>query len=851
MREKRNNSFYLSIVVIFCISAGAGAYIYHSLSQLGKDLTDEFHETYFHSNKLELDTAKLRLLVEQFSNTPSEEIYAALVEAIDLIYLRVGVVVKSSEYFSPAINDVSTKLYPHLELIDAKILAGREKAHLALSDIKNGLSGLVASEQEVSRLFNIHVQRSISDANRTIDHEIRLIVTFFTLMVILLITLVILFYRKSAIAAELKRSKENLRRIVDRIPHRICVRDSMGKIVLANETVAREFGISVPELTGLYYADVHPDRAKAEQILADDQLVISQQKAILDAEDIVEEKNGRKRWYSVSKLPFASKNDNSKLILSITQDLTTQKSAELRVRSSEERLQLALEGADLGLWDWNLKTGVAHYSDRYYTMLGYAVGEPGEEIKLYEKLIHPDDLQRVKEELKNYLSCNSGNWSIQYRLRKKDGNYSWILNHGKVVECDTGGIPLRAAGTHLDITLTVEASEDKQLLEAQLAQARKMEAIGTLAGGIAHDFNNILTAILGFSELARNGMEEGSQPRANLEKVLTAGNRAKDLVKNILTFSRTSSQLRQPVELQVLLKDVIDLMRASLPSTIEIRLHQDGGFGQILADHNQIHQILMNLCTNAAQAMGETGGLLELSLVQEQLTEEDVVGEPGLTVGSYLHLLVSDNGPGIDPAIIDRIFDPYFTTKEVGKGSGMGLAIVKGIVTSHEGVVWADSEKGKGTTFHLYFPEISAPAVEARAAEVVLQRGRETLLVVDDELMIVEMLKMLFSELGYRVFATTNPLGAMDIFSQRNQEIDLVITDQTMPKLTGEILAGRMLEISPEIPIILCTGYSEKMSEAHCSQLGIAKLVLKPVDTAYLSQVVRQLLDKKRHTIDT
>lgn len=846
MFDRDRKGFYFSVFMILCICVGSGAFIYQALSQIGMDLTDEFHETYFHANKLELDTAKFSLLVEKFSNNPTPELYEKLVESIDLIFLRVGVIVESSEQFSVATRDYSTQLRPPLEELDKYVSVGLKEAYNSLDLIRNELAHFVAVEKEVSRRFTIHVEGSIEKANRTIDGSVVQVVVILMILAASFITLVILFYRKATIAVQLKKSEGNIRRIVDLIPHQICVRDSGGYIKLANTTVSTEFGTSVEKLIGSHLYEYHPSKSEAEQTLENDREVLSQQNSRIDIEDVSENEKGEKRWFSISKVPFARKEDNEQLILSIKQDITKQKQAELMVRNSEERLQLALEGADLGLWDWNLVTGTAHYSDRFYTMLGYDVGELGTESSLWEKLVHPDDLERAKSEFEKCLADSGSNWSIEYRLQKKDGTYCWINNHGKVVDYDDNGKPLRAAGTHLDITESVEASREKLRLEAQLSQARKMEAIGTLAGGIAHDFNNILTAIMGFSELARNDMQEGTRAKENMSKVLSAGNRAKDLVKNILAFSRKSNEQRSPIELQRLLRDVIDLMRASLPSTIDIKFSVDEKCGQIRADHNQIHQILMNLCTNAAQAMNETGGVLELSVESKELSKKDVKGEPEIGPGAFVHVMVADNGPGIDSSIIDRIFDPYFTTKDVGKGSGMGLAIVKGIVRSHEGYIRAESETGKGTVFHLYFPEIFEPQLEDNSVVRDLEHGDENLLIIDDEQMIVDVNKMLFTQLGYTVVATTDPVEGLELFASAPYEFDLVITDQTMPKMTGEELAGKLFELQPDILIILCTGYSERMSEARCQELGIAKLVSKPVDTVYLSQLVRQALDKKK-----
>lgn len=846
MLERRRKGFYFSVLMIFCISIGTGAYIHHSLSEIGKDLTDEFHETFFHATKLELDTVKLLLIVEQFSNDPSEERYEQILEAVDLVFLRVGVVVQSSKQFSASTKDFSILLQPFLERLDVMISQGLEQTHKSLGNIRKELADFVLVEQEVSRRFIVYVEGSIKNADETIKDKQAQVIVILTIMMVLLIALVVLVYRKSTIAIELKRSEENIRRIVDLIPHMICVRDSDGYIELANEKMSREYNSSVERLTGAHFKSVHPVASVAEETLRDDKEVIDKWHPQIDFQDATQDENGNKRWFSISKVPFVRSEDKGELILSIKMDITKQKQAELRVRDSEERLQLALEGADLGLWDWDLSSGRCHYSDRFYTMLGYEVGEIAGDMALLGKLVHPEDEKRVKDELKNHLRHNGRNWSIEYRLRHKDGGYRWMNNHGKVVEYDDNGKPVRAAGTHLDITESVEASFERRGLEVQLAQARKMEAIGTLAGGIAHDFNNILTAILGFSELAKNDLEDGSRAKSNVEKVLNAGNRAKDLVKNILSFSRKSTQQRAPVKLQHLLRDVIDLMRASLPATIEIHLKVDEKCGQVQADQSQIHQILMNLCTNSAQAMEDRGGLLELSVNSKILSETDVQAEPGVQAGSFLHIRVADNGPGIESSIIDRIFDPYFTTKEVGKGAGMGLAIVKGIVRSHDGFVRVESTEGEGTVFHLYFPEIYEQVVELENKETVPLRGTESLLIVDDEQMIIEMNKMLFTQLGYRVFATTDPIEALDKFTLNPKNFDMVITDQTMPKLTGDALTKKLLKIQPNIPVILCTGYSEKMDEAHCRELGITKLVSKPVDTAYLSYLVRQVLDARK-----
>lgn len=845
MFENRPNVFYVAIIVALLVTTIAGIHIWKFISQVDQDPTNEIHESFLHATKLELDTATLLLRLDRFINDTSAENYDKLSESVDLVFLRVGVITQLGEKYAHENTEFSHSLYPALEEVEKYLNGGPEKTLASLDLLKTAIMDFEEVEREVSRRFELDVQKSIKNASHNLNRKVIQVVVVMCILVVLFLALILMFYRKYILAVELKASEENLRRIVDLIPHMICVRDAKGVIKLANRTVAEYFGSTIEEVTGCYFIDCHPSPTEAIKVLSDDQQVLTDKEPWHYVEEVDDKKSGEKKWYSTSKIPFYVEAEDDWYILGIKEDITTEKEAEIKVRNSEERLQLALEGANQGLWDWSLETDQIHYDERFYTMLGYRNGEIAMDMDLWRNLAHPDDLERAQSELRACLRGNGENWSIKYRLRAKDGHYRWIMNHGKVVEHDSNGKPVRATGTHVDITDNIEARNERRRLEAQLAQARKMEAIGTLAGGIAHDFNNILTAILGFSELAVTQLEEGSRARASIEKVQNAGGRARDLVKNILSFTRKSTQQRTPIRIQQLLRDVIGLMRASLPSIIEIRLGVDEECGQILGDQNQIHQILMNLCTNAAHAMEESGGVLHITINSKELRKNDFPGEEQIAPGSFVHICVEDNGPGIDPEIIDRIFDPYFTTKEVGKGSGMGLAIVKGIVRHHDGLIKVDSALGVGTLFHLYFPEVHEDAGEHSVEVALPQGGKEKLLIVDDEEMIIDLLKMLFTQLGYDVVATGDSLQALEMFTSNPQDFDLVITDQTMPKLTGEELATHILQIKGDIPIVLCTGYSERVSEAKCREIGIRQLVTKPVDTAYLSRLVRQLLDEE------
>ena len=394
-----------------------------------------------------------------------------------------------------------------------------------------------------------------------------------------------------------------------------------------------------------------------------------------------------------------------------------------------------------------------------------------------------------------------------------------------------------------DTTLKKKNEEARKALENQLRQSQKMEAIGTLAGGIAHDFNNILAAILGYADMAKDEISEFSPAKYQIEQVLLAGNRAKDLVKHILSFSRKELHSKKPVQIAVIVSEAVQFLRATIPTTIEITVSFDEQCGTIMADPTQIHQVIVNLCTNAYQAIGDDGGVMEVSLSMKEVVEVDKRDGMELRPGKYVVLSVKDNGPGIESKIIDRIFDPYFTTKEVGKGSGMGLAVVHGIMKSHDGIVTVDSKLGSGTIFSAIFPAIEAIAIEESQPAGVQPRGKEKILVVDDEESIVDLTKRMLERLGYMVTSQTDSLVALEVFRSKPEYFDLVISDQTMPKLNGAQLAKEIMQIRSDMPIILCTGYSSKIDDEKARSLGIKAFAMKPVRLAELARLIRQVLD--------
>ena len=385
-------------------------------------------------------------------------------------------------------------------------------------------------------------------------------------------------------------------------------------------------------------------------------------------------------------------------------------------------------------------------------------------------------------------------------------------------------------------------SEKKQL-EEQLLHAQKMEAIGTLAGGIAHDFNNILGVIVGYTELSMLDMSEADPLRGKLAQVLKASGRATDLVKQILSFSRKDKQKLVPVRISPIVKEAVKMLRASLPATIEIRTAIKNSSSSILSDPSQIHQILMNLCTNAAHAMPDNKGLLEVSLDEVDVDQDTASRHADLEAGHYQKLTVCDNGEGIKPEIIDRIFDPFFTTKGPGKGTGMGLAVIHGIVKRCKGAIIVDSEPCKGTIFQIFLPTINSEIVEELESSRNILYGNEKILYIDDEQEIIIFGRELLEGLGYKVIATTTATDALEIFKAKPDSFDIVITDMTMPKMTGMELATQLSIIKPGIPIILCSGYNANISKEKIRKAGIRELIMKPFTRHEIAFAIRGVLD--------
>ena len=425
------------------------------------------------------------------------------------------------------------------------------------------------------------------------------------------------------------------------------------------------------------------------------------------------------------------------------------------------------------------------------------------------------------------------------RFVHRDGSTVWTLVWASL-QRDQNGQPLYFISIVQNLTARKKADEEKKQLETQLLQAQKMEAIGALAGGIAHDFNNILSAIIGYTELSM--LSEGA-PVDYLQEALKASNRAKDLVKQILAFSRQTDEERRPVQVEMVVKEVKKFLRASIPSTIDIKYQIDGKTGSVLANSVELHQILMNLCTNAVHAIGDQAGSVEIEVKGVEISRKERISFPDLDLGRYVKLSVKDTGQGIPLEMQERIFDPYFTTKEKGVGTGLGLAVVHGIVKKSNGTIRVESEPTKGATFHIYLPQIEL-ATEAPANQALLPKcGSEKILFVDDEKMLADIGEKILKRLGYDVCSRTSPIEALELFKSKPNYFDLVISDQTMPGMTGDALAKELMKINPGIPVILCTGYSQLINQQRAVENGIKALVMKPILINDMADAIRKVLN--------
>lgn len=643
-------------------------------------------------------------------------------------------------------------------------------------------------------------------------------------------------------------SEGRFRGVVENIAEGIIITDFDDRFLFTNPAASVIFGSGSPaELTG---------RTLREFVTADDlELVrmMSQRRKQGRSDTyelrIIRPDNGR-RDLIVTGSPRYDNQGNIIGTIGVFRDITERKRAAEALQQSEEKYRLIAENAKDNIWVVSPETLKPTYvSPSIYSIIGYTPQEV--ERKSLETFLVPESNEMVTTILQEEFEKEGQpgidphrSRTVQVQMNHKDGHKVWTEVTASFLRDKEGRIS-GILGATRDITERKAAEEEKTRLEAQLRQAQKMEAIGTLAGGIAHDFNNILMAILGYAELVKMDTSDNRAASGNIDEILKAGKRARDLVRQILAFSRQIEQERRTIQPYLIVKEALKLLRASLPTTIEIRQKINTECGEVLADPTQIHQVLMNLCTNAHHAMREKGGILTVSLESVTVSPENTREYPNLPEGPYVRLIVSDTGCGMDQKTMERIFEPFFTTKPVGEGTGMGLATVHGIVASHGGTITVSSSVGEGTAFEILLPRAESKSKEEITDDTKALTGRESILLVDDEEPLALLGKRTLQRLGYNVTTRTSSVEALEAFGAQPNKYDLVITDQTMPNMTGAELAVEIMRIRPSTPVILITGYSEVITPEKAKQLGIRDYLTKPLVVKELGKAVRSILDQK------
>ena len=632
---------------------------------------------------------------------------------------------------------------------------------------------------------------------------------------------------------ELRKSEEKWKNILINTPQIGVALNPKAQIIFANAHFLNLTGWKESEVIGQdWFGMFIPDNMRDE--LRSVFLTVMKQRdttGFSTYENKILNRNGRLFDVAWSNVVTKDAQGNIVDVTCLGIDLTERKKAEKGLRASEDKFSKAFHGSPLLMSISEIESGrYLEVNEEFSRKTGYERNDAIGKTSIELDFISNEDRLRIARELDN----NGRISDLELELIKADGSSLICLYSGEVIEVE---------GQDRLLSIALDLTERKKM-EERFQDSQKMESIGNLAGGIAHDFNNILFPIVGMAELLLEDLPQESLEYENARQILKAGLRASDLVKQILAFSRKTEHKKIPVHVQSVLKEVLKLSRSTIPSYIDINQDIQSDCGLIMADPTQIHQVAMNLITNAYHAVETNGGDLFVRLQEKMLKSSDLP-DPNLEPGKYVILSVSDSGKGMSPELMAKIFEPYFTTKEQGKGTGLGLAVVHGIIQDHRGVVKVTSEIGKGTTFEVYLPlmgksDAADPIEEAKNQP----SGNERVLLVDDEESIAKLEKQMLERLGYQVTVKNSSWDALQTFISNTQSFDLLVTDMTMPNMTGAQLAEEVKSIRSDIPLILCTGFSERINAEKAKSIGINGFLMKPVAKSELAQLVRKVLDE-------
>jgi PAS domain S-box-containing protein len=629
----------------------------------------------------------------------------------------------------------------------------------------------------------------------------------------------------------LKESETLLNTIVDAIPAPIFYKDTHGVYFGCNIAFCELLALSKNEIIGRTVFDLSFGDLADRYHMADLELLKTGELQVYEC-DVINAKGLRRRAI-FHKAPFYGAYGDIKGIVGVMMDITDRKRTEQELKDKEQHFRDLANMLPEAVFEADRDINLTFVSQQALTIFGYTIQDFESGINGFDMLA-AEDQQKAHKYIENLLQDKKDGLS-EFKGKKKNGEVFPILLNLNPIH--NNGIVEGFRGIVIDIT-------ERKKMEERLQQAQKMESIGNLAGGIAHDFNNLLFPIIGNCELLLENISPNMPEYENLQDIYMAGKRGSDLVNQILAFSRQSEHKKIPVRIQKVLGEVLKLVRSTIPSSIEINSDIQADCGVVMADPTKINQIAMNLITNAYHAVEQNGGKISIQLKETTLTADRITGS-GLGPGKYATLIISDTGCGIDPSIRDRIFDPYFTTKEQRKGTGLGLAVVLGIVKDYRGDIKINSEVGEGSVFAVYLPLMeklsdNLPDIN----NLSFPTGSEHILLVDDEASIARLQKQILERLGYRVTARVSSMDALEAFKVNPVNYDLVITDMTMPNMTGDQLAREIISIKPGVPVIICTGFSEKIDPNRAAAMGIKGFLMKPVVRSELAEMVKRVLSK-------
>lgn len=625
----------------------------------------------------------------------------------------------------------------------------------------------------------------------------------------------------------LRQSELRYRLLIESVEEGITIVDENERFSFVNSAACKIFGYTKEELIGANLKLIVPEQ-NYEQIL--ERSALCRQGKSSKYETMILKKSGELRMISVSTSPFIDEQGRFAGTLNVCSDITEQK----RIENEIKRLSMAVEQSPVSIMITDVQGGIEYVNPAFIKLSGYDYQEAlGQNPRILKSGETPST-----EYKKLWQTISSGQvWQGEFHNKKKNGDLYWEKVTIGPIKDDQGRI------MHY-LAIKEDISERKRL-EEELLHTQKIKTMGTLVGGIAHEFNNILTPVIGFTTMALDDTQAGSQLHQNLQQVLQNAGRAKNLVEQLQIYSRKNHQGKRLVQLQRIVEESLRLMQASLPASIRINQDLQDETGSILADTAQIQQVIVNLCANAFQSMAGSGGVLSVSLKKVNKRETLHKGKSTDAMPDFLQLTVQDTGVGMDAETLGRIFDPFFTTRPAGEGNGMGLAIVQSIIENHNGFITVSSQPGQGSIFKIYLPLSMKETVEEPITANLLPHGSERILFVDDDHILADLGFQILSRLGYQVTIATDPVDALQRFKTQPQAFDLVISDMTMPVMSGCELAAKMMRIRKGLPVILCSGYSDLMSEEKMKSLGIREFISKPLQIKDFSNKVRKVLNEK------